>query len=140
MDNLEIFGSEKFCSLKLENVSIEDHGTFMCLLNQADVFHTDQSYLELEIATRAQIKLRKKQSEEKRFLELVEGDWVDLVCEGKRAYPAPSFEWNVPGKESVLSMEVLFSGKDHFHYNLNFPIFSTMNPSRKATPSTPPPP
>ena len=104
--HLEIFGSEKFCSLKLENVRVEEQGSFMCLLNQADIFLTDQSYAALKVETPAEVKLRKKQSEEKRILELVEGEWVDLECESNRAYPAPSFEWNVPGKERVLSTEV----------------------------------
>ena len=91
----------------------------MCLLNQADIFHTDQSYVALEVATPAEVKLRKKQSEEKSILELVEGELVDQECESKKAFPAPSFEWNVPGKERVVSTEVFFR-KIHFNYILTF--------------------
>ena len=109
MDHLQVFGSEKFCSLKVENVGVKDHGSFMCLLNQADIFHTDRQFVQLEVATEARMTLRKKLSEEKNVLELVEGEMVELECEGRRAYPAPHFQWNVPGKERVLAIEVRWS-------------------------------
>ena len=111
MDHLEIHGSDKFCSLKVENVGVQDHGSFMCLLNQADIFHTDRRFVKLEVATPAQIMLRKRQSDEKSVLELVEGEIVELMCEGKRAYPAPQIHWNVPGMERVLAKEVRCNAK-----------------------------
>ena len=106
MDHMEIYGSEKFCSLKVENVRVRDHVTFMCLLNQADVFHTDRQFLKLEVATQAQLQFKKDKSDIKSILELVEGEIIDLECEGRRAYPAPQFRWEVSGIELVLSTEV----------------------------------
>ena len=91
---------------ELENVSVRDHGTFMCLLNQADVFHTDRQFVKLEVATKAQLTFRKGQSEIKSILDLVEGEIIDLECEGRRAYPAPQFKWEVSGTKLVLSTEV----------------------------------
>ena len=92
--------------MKVENVHVRDHGTFMCLLNQADVFHTDRQFVKLEVATQAQLTFRKGQNEIESILELVEGEIVDLECEGRRAYPAPQFRWEVSGIELVLSTEV----------------------------------
>jgi hypothetical protein len=104
MDHTEIYGSEKFCSLKVENV--RDHGTFMCLLNQADVFHTDRQFVKLEVATQAQLQFKKDKSDITSILELVEGEIVDVQYEGRRAYPAPQFQWEVSGIELVMSTEV----------------------------------
>ena len=78
----------------------------MCLLNQADVFHTDRQFVKLEVATQAQLTFRKGQNEIESILELVEGEIVYLECEGRRAYPAPQFKWEVSGTEIVLSKEV----------------------------------
>ena len=44
LDNGQIMGEERSCSVILDNVRVEDHGQYMCLLNQADVFHTDRGY------------------------------------------------------------------------------------------------
>ena len=106
MDHMEMSGSEQFCSLRIQNASVKDHGSFMCLLNQEDIFHTDRKFIQLQVATPAEVMLRKKQSKEKNVLELVEGEMVGLECEGKRAFPAPHFQWNLPGIEQVFDTEV----------------------------------
>ena len=106
-EHLDIQGSSKFCSLTVGNVGIQDHGSFMCLLNQADIFHTDRRFIKLEVATPAQILLKKKHDgEELDILELVEGEIAELECEGRRAYPAAHFQWKYPEMQEVLTNEV----------------------------------
>ena len=72
-DHLEIFAMDKRCSLKVANVGLKDHGSYMCLFNQADVFHFDQIYVKLEVAAPVQ---RKKGLEANIILELVDEEIV----------------------------------------------------------------
>ena len=106
-DHLEIFARDKLCSLKVDNVDLKDHGSYMCLFNQADVFHTDQIYVSLEVASPAQVTLRRKDLEENVILELVDEEMVELECEGGRGYPSPAIEWIIPGKERVRATNVI---------------------------------
>ena len=101
-EHLDIQGSDKFCSLTVDNVSLIDHGKFMCLLNQADTFHTERKFIKLEVATPAQIMLGRNQS----VLDLVEGEMVQLDCEGRGAFPEPIFNWSFPGLTKVSSKQV----------------------------------
>ena len=101
-EHLDIQGSSKFCSLQIENVSLNDHGKFMCLLNQADIFHTEREFVTLEVATPAHIILGRNQS----VLDLVEGEIVHLECEGRRAFTEPIFQWSGPGLTKVSSKQV----------------------------------
>ena len=57
LNYINIFGGDRSCSVSVENVSLRDHGTFMCLLNQADVFHTDMKYVNLAVATAASLEV-----------------------------------------------------------------------------------
>ena len=107
MEHMDISGSERICSVKVDNITVRDHGPFMCLLNQADEFHTDKNFIQIEVATPAQMILQTKQSGDVNVLELVEGQIVELKCEGRSAYPAPQFQWEVPGTERVLTLEVM---------------------------------
>ena len=86
---------DKRCSLKVANVGLKDHGSYMCLFNQADVFHFDQIYVKLEVAAPAQ---RRKGLEANIIFELVDEEIVELECEARRAYAAPDIEWIVSGK------------------------------------------
>ena len=106
MNHMKMSGSKQFCSLRVQNITLKDHGSFMCLLNQEDIFHTDRKFIQIEVATPAQIHLRRNQSEVQNVLELVVGEMVELKCEGRRAFPAPHFQWDVPGTERVLTLEV----------------------------------
>ena len=111
LNHINIFGGDRSCSLSVENVSLGDHGTFMCLLNQADVFHTDRKYVNLAVATPASLGVRRlgeeeEEQEETGVLEMVEGEVVELQCLATGAFPRVEFLWNLPGVERVETKEV----------------------------------
>ena len=132
MDDLDIQGRDKSCSLDVSNVKIEDHGVYMCLLNQADVFHTARSYFQLQVATPAEVWMGRKFNngtiamqqventtmmlvenevydafnEDEKVLDLMEGEVIELMCEGKNAFPLPQIVWNFPQNQTKLGIEV----------------------------------
>ena len=106
MEYLEIQGSDKTCSLLLDNISIQDHGVYMCLFNQAEIFNTARTFVHLLISREAKTSLGKTQGKVLDRLEMVEGEVVELECEGRGGYPATEFTWEYPGVETVLATEV----------------------------------
>ena len=100
------------CTVRLDQVSTQDRGSYMCLLNQADVFHTDRRwgqsavnqviinnhdlsrYVSLDVATAASLRLGRMveqeaagggagELQEARVLDLVAGQEVELGCEAR---------------------------------------------------------
>ena len=114
LSHINIFGAERSCSVSVENVSLRDHGTFMCLLNQADVFHTDRKYVNVAVATPASLELRRlgegeeeeEETELEEVVEAVEGEVVELQCLATGAFPRVEFLWSLPGVETVETSEV----------------------------------
>ena len=114
LSHINIFGGERACSVSVENVSLRDHGTYMCLLNQADVFHTDRQYVNLAVATPANLELRRLEEDREEtgvqevmeVLDVVEGEVVELQCLATGAFPRPEFLWSLPGVETVETREV----------------------------------
>ena len=108
LNYINIFGGDRSCSVSVENVSLRDHGTFMCLLNQADVFHTDMKYVNLAVATAASLEVTRlgEEEEESGVLEVVEGEVVELQCLATGAFPSVEFLWSLPGVERVETREV----------------------------------
>ena len=114
LPHTKIFGGERTCSLMVENVSLQDHGDYMCLLNQADVFHTDRKYVRIAVANPARLELRRLEEEqETSVLELVEGELVEIECSAVGAFPSVEFLWSVPGVERVDAREEEEAGSDH---------------------------
>ena len=113
LDNTKIFGGERSCSLMVEKVSLQDHGDYMCLLNQADVFHTDRKYVSLAVASPARLEIRRlEEEEETSVLELVEGELVEVECSAAGAFPRVEFLWSLPGVESVEARESQAKSED----------------------------
>ena len=118
-------GGQRSCSVILDHVTVADHGQYMCLLNQADVFHTDRRYVSLEVATPAMLSLGRKIEydllnlegiEEVEILSLVEGEEVEVECEAWEAYPKVQFVWSIPGSDHniVPSEEHIRDDDNHF--------------------------
>ena len=63
----------------------------------------NRQYVKLEVAAPAKLILGENQP----VLDLVEGEMVQLECEGRRAFPKPVFQWSVPGRANFLSKEVI---------------------------------
>ena len=114
LSHINIFGGDRSCSVSVENVSLRDHGTYMCLLNQADVFHTDRKYVNLAVATPASLQLRRLGEDQEEtdvmevmeVMEVVEGEVVELQCLATGAFPRVEFLWSLPGVETVETSEV----------------------------------
>merc|ERR1719334_1511912 len=88
------FNSHKECSLRIERLSREDHGTWMCLLNDIKEFDTVKASLYVEVGVAASIEWGDIQGmEEEGRLVLVEGDTRDIQCVARAGYPTPTFTW-----------------------------------------------
>ena len=107
MENMRVEGEGHTCQLEMNNITVDDHGVYLCLLNQAELFHTDRALVSLEVATPTILGLKRTGDEEKtKVLDLMEGETVQLECLGKGGYPAPDFLWNLPGQKGVMGNEV----------------------------------
>ena len=107
LENMSVHGAGHTCQLDMKNITLEDHGVYMCLLNQAELFHTDRAYVTVEVATPAEIEIKKvDEDEESTSLDLMEGETVHLECVGRRAYPATHLFWNLPDQNEILGYEV----------------------------------
>jgi len=86
--------SHSSCSLSIARVSREDHGNWMCLLNDITEFDTVKERVKVEIGVEAEAVWRPMEGLEGNVLSLVEGEEREVVCEGREGYPAPSFLWD----------------------------------------------
>ena len=103
MENIRIRGDGNTCQLDIMNITQEDQGEYMCLLSQAEVFHTDRVFVNVEVATPANLSIRKVgDQEDSTMLDMVEGETVELVCEVTGAYPPPDLVWTIPGVEDIV--------------------------------------
>ena len=112
-EELEVGGRGSSCSLTIPTITLDDHGNFLCLLNQAETFLTARATVKVEVATEASIRVRVGESEVEK-VEAVDGEMVELECEARRAHPAPTLTWVVPG--GVLEDAVVEElGRDEAH-------------------------
>ena len=112
-EELEVGGGDSSCSLTIPTITLADHGDFLCLLNQAETFLTARATVKVEVATEASIRVRVGESEVEK-VEAVDGEMVELECEARRAHPAPTLTWVVPG--GVLEDAVVEElGRDEAH-------------------------
>ena len=44
------------CTVRLDQVSTQDRGSYMCLLNQADVFHTDRRWGQSAVGLKTKVR------------------------------------------------------------------------------------
>jgi len=86
--------SHSSCSLLIARVSREDHGQWMCLLNDITEFDTVKERVKVEVGVEAVGGWGAVDGLEGGVLSLVEGEEREVVCEGREAYPAPSFLWD----------------------------------------------
>ena len=113
--HMEIGVEDKSCRLSVNNMRIEDNGIYMCVLNQAAMFHTERSYFNIKMASPAEVKVLKKHSIGNEMMDSViqdilllsEGELVELECESKRAFPEPTFTWNTPVSLRASELKVL---------------------------------
>ena len=112
-EELEVGGRGSSCSLTIPTITLADHGDFLCMLNQAETFLTARATVKVEVATEARIRVRVGESEVEK-VEAVDGEMVELECEARRAHPAPTLTWVVPG--GVLEDAVVEElGRDEAH-------------------------
>ena len=95
-EELEVGGRGSSCTLTIPEITMADHGHFLCMLNQAETFLTARSTVRVEVATEAKIRVRVGKKEKDK-VEAVEGEVVELECEARRAHPPPTLTWVVPG-------------------------------------------
>jgi len=86
--------SHKECSLRIERLAREDHGNWMCLLNDIKEFDTVKASVYVEVGVEASIQWGSIQGlEEDGRLVMVEGDTRDIQCVARGGYPTPTFTW-----------------------------------------------
>ena len=95
-EELHVGGRGSSCTLTIPEITMADHGHFLCMLNQAETFLTARSTVRVEVATEAKIRVRVGKKEKDK-VEAVEGEVVELECEARRAHPPPTLTWVLPG-------------------------------------------
>ena len=107
LENTEVVAVEDRCQLEIKNITVADHGMYMCLFSQAGVFHTDREHVMVEVATPAEITVRMAgvvEEREQHQLDLLEGEQVQLVCSATAGFPAPQFSWRIiPDNDGIAS-------------------------------------
>jgi len=107
LENTEVVAVEDRCELEIKNITVADHGMYMCLFSQAGVFHTDREHIMVEVATPAEISVKlvgDLEEREQDQLDLLEGEQVHLVCSSIVGYPAPQFSWRIiPDNQEILN-------------------------------------
>ena len=110
---LQFLGSSNKCGIKIEHVTEEDHGTWMCLVNDAENFEADKVKMEVEVAVPAVVE-EINGGGEGGIVEVIDGQEVGVECVARRGYPPPIFTWTLPGdRDNKTSHQVSIYSCSH---------------------------
>ncbi|XP_040571195.1 uncharacterized protein [Lepeophtheirus salmonis] len=92
-------GGANFCELHLKNSSaIDDYGSWMCTVSDAETFESVKHYINLEIAVPAIVEFDPTFGED-RVLTITENEQQSINCKASKAHPTPILTWE--GDESL---------------------------------------
>jgi len=93
-------GESTHCGITVSNVTSEDWGAWMCLVQDGDEFKTDRREIDLEIGRAVTVDLKYKEEKNltnsERVLRVTEGEVEEIACFAEQGYPSPSFSWEGP--------------------------------------------
>ena len=86
-------GDYTTCGMTISNITRDDWGTWMCLVQDGEEFLTDRREIGLEVGRRGRVVLDYEESnmtDSRRVLRMVEGSLTNISCSSDGAYPLPS--------------------------------------------------
>lgn len=89
-------GDSTTCGMTISNVTRDDWGAWMCLVQDGEEFLTDRREIGLEVGRRGRVVLDYDESnmtDSRRVLRMVEGSLTNISCSSDGAYPIPSITW-----------------------------------------------
>jgi len=94
---VQLIGGTNYCDIEIQ-VRPEDHGRWMCLVNDIKNFDAKKKYVELNVGIQSvlQVEISGARETEEDVIETVEGDTIDIRCSASGGYPAPSLTWYGP--------------------------------------------
>ena len=92
-------GDSTNCGITVSNVTREDWGTWMCLVQDGEEFKTDRREIDMEVGRKGTVALEfeewmSNRTQRQRVLRMTEGATASIACSSHEAYPRPSFIWS----------------------------------------------
>merc|ERR1719150_3516128 len=123
-----IRGDSQTCGITVTNVTTEDWGRWMCLVQDGEDFHTHRKYINVEVATKAVVTLSWNDNNNNnnnndnnqgalsgRILEVMEDTETNIYCAARKAYPRPTFLWSPPESLTLGSEKTVESYNNQTH-------------------------
>ena len=118
-----ITGDTQTCGITVNNVTTEDWGSWMCLVQDGEDFHTHRKYINVEVATKAVVTLswnddnhnNNREALSGRILEVMEDTETTIHCNARKAYPRPTFLWSPPESLTLGSEKIVESYNNKTH-------------------------
>jgi len=123
-----IRGNSQTCGITVYNVTTEDWGRWMCLVQDGEDFNTHRKYINVEVATGAAVTLswndnnnnnnnndNNQEALSGRILEVMEDTETNIYCAARKAYPRPTFLWSPPESLTLGSEKTVESYNNQTH-------------------------
>ena len=124
-----IRGDSQTCGITVYNVTTEDWGRWMCLVQDGEDFNTHRKYINVEVATGAAVTLswndnnnnnnnnndNNQEALSGRILEVMEDTETNIYCAARKAYPRPTFLWSPPESLTLGSQKTVESYNNQTH-------------------------
>ena len=119
-----ITGDSQTCAITVTNVTTEDWGRWMCLVQDGEDFHTHRKYINVEVATKAVVTLswnddnnnnNNQEALSGRILEVMEDTETTIHCNARKAYPRPTFLWSPPESLTLGGEKIVESYNNQTH-------------------------
>ena len=95
-------GDTTNCGITVSNVTREDWGAWMCLVQDGEEFKTDRREIDMEVGRKASVGMEyreeknRTQTQSEMVLRVTEGEEEVIACTADLGYPRPSFSWEGP--------------------------------------------
>ena len=89
----------------------EDHGNWMCLVNDNKNFNAVKNFVTLHVGVEAKMGVNVHGGDlmsREGILRLVEGEEVDIKCYADNGYPLSTFLWLAPIRKNLSASLHLF--------------------------------
>jgi len=102
-----IIGQRMACDLEIK-VTRDDHGNWMCLVNDNKEFNTIKEFISVSVGVIAEtgVTVEGVEVHDGDVIEAVEGDSLDIQCYARNGYPGAEIEWSVPEDDNITSLSV----------------------------------
>ena len=93
-------GDSTNCGITVNNVTSDDWGAWMCLVQDGEEFKTDRREIDMEVGRKSDIEMEYKMgansTNSDMVLRLTEGEEAEVTCTANHGYPSPSLSWEGP--------------------------------------------